>query len=132
MTNEEHEALRAIVREEIATAEQRIIATTRAAIRASEEATAANIGDVRSELHADLASLAASVARLETRAERTELNISAILTQLAGINRALTAADVAAGATAGELAGIRRTVDQLAAQLADARARIEALERKAS
>ena len=62
MTPEDHAAIRAILREELAAAEQRMTE----AIRASEQATAANLADLRNEL---TARISAADVRADHQAE---------------------------------------------------------------
>jgi hypothetical protein len=77
-----------------------------------------NLSDVRTELIDRL-------DRVDRRTERTELNTNAILMEVAGMSKSLTMAEQLDSATAGQIAGIRRTIEDLARRVAE-------LEKKAS
>jgi hypothetical protein len=108
----------AAVRGEIRAEIGRAVVELRARIEAAERAGAANLSDVRSEL-------LERINLQDRRMERMDVNMGSILTQLAGIHRAMTVAEQADIATAGNLVAMRRTIDDLAR-------RVEALEKKAS
>lgn len=77
-----------------------------AAVQAIATATAANLTDLRNEI-------VERSERLDRRTERIEINVNAILAQTAGMSKSLTAGEQFDSATAGTLAGIKRTIDAL-------------------
>jgi hypothetical protein len=94
------------------------VVAIRARIEAAERATAGNLTDLRSELIGQL-------EILQRRIERMDGNQNYLLGIMAGISKSLSVGEQFDSATAGTLAGIKRTIDELVR-------RIDGLEKRAS
>jgi chromosome segregation ATPase len=127
MTPEDLQAIRAIIREEIAGSEQRLRAEIagseqrlRAEITASEQrithATAANLSDLREELIRRIEELSRRIETLERRFENLTPVILSIDTRMGAFTRAVDQLLTAHGETANTVT-TQRVIDQLVARV---------------
>jgi predicted RNase H-like nuclease (RuvC/YqgF family) len=121
MTDEERSALRAILREEIAAAEQRMGQRQDRAV----EALTTNQSEAVAELRAEFAGL-------NDRIDNLAPVIIATDARMAAFTRSMDKLIGGQDETRQTLKAQQHAIDQLAAQLAETRARLDALEKKAS
>ncbi len=120
MTPEDLEQLRALVREEIAAAEQRI--TTRQ--DGSIEVVAGEISRLRGETHEGFEKLNSRLDTIEHRTERMEVNLHAVMLQTAGMSKSLTDAERIDSQLAATQAAQQKAIDDLYQQIADIKRRL--------
>jgi len=84
---------------------------------ATIEAFAHNLSDLRRELMEQF-------ERLQNRTERTEINVSALLMQTAGMSRSLSVLERSDGQTAATQNAQQRAIDDLYAQIAELKRRL--------